>query len=58
MQWRSWTSAVDGAGEDFGPFRSVIYSPGSLKWKDNEGLQFIRTEPAVGWTREGLKIED
>ncbi|GJL50680.1 MAG: hypothetical protein NPIRA01_19070 [Nitrospirales bacterium] len=57
MQWRIWTSAVDGAGEDFGPFRSVIYSPGSLKWKDNEGLQFIQTEPAVGWTREGLKIE-
>lgn len=56
-QWQIWTIAVDGAGEDFGPFRSVIYTPGSLKWKNNEGLQFIRTEPAVGWTREGLKVE-
>lgn len=56
-QWKVWTIAVHDAGGEFGPFRSVIYTPGSLKWRSNEGLQFIRTVPAVGWTRDGLKVE-
>ena len=56
-QWRIWTIAVDDHGEDFGPFRSVIYSPGLLAWEDNQGLHFNRTEPNVGWIRDGLKVE-
>lgn len=56
-KWRIWTISVDDPGKDFGPFRSVIYSPGSFTWANNKGLQFNRTEPIVGWTRDGLKVE-
>ena len=56
-KWRIWTIAVDDPDEDFGPFRSVIYSPGVFVWEDNKTLYFQQTEPIVGWKRDGLKVE-
>ena len=56
-QWKVWTIAVDDPGDDFGPFRSVIYSPGIFEWDNEQGLTFHRTKPVTGWVRDGVKVE-
>ncbi len=56
-QWKVWTIAVEDSGNDFGPFRSVIYSPGVFIWEKGEGLRFKKTKLVVGWRRGGLKVE-
>ena len=35
----------------------MIYSPGRFEWVNNQELQFNRTEPIVGWGRDGFKVE-
>ncbi len=57
-EWQVWTIAVDDPGEDFGPFRSVIYSPGTFEWDDDkQALHYQRTEPIIAWKRDGVKVE-
>ena len=56
-EWQVWTIAVDDPGGKFGPFQSVIYSPGTFSWDESHGLLFHPTRPLVGWKREGLKVE-
>ena len=55
-QWRIWTIATDDFG-DFGPFRSIIYSPGILSLEFDNQLRFNAIDPIIGWQINGSKVE-
>ena len=42
---------------ELGPFRSLIYSPGLIKFDETKGLLFTPKRHESSWLVEGLKVE-
>jgi hypothetical protein len=54
--WRIWTAATVDPGDE-GPFRSLIYSPGSLVINEDKRLRYIPGALDIHWVLEGFKVE-